>query len=62
MMTARCVLAALLLIVAIAAGGCRKEEQDRPLSFEPGVYKGQKDEPLSEQNRRDLGERAKLMR
>ena len=62
MMTARCVFAALLLTVAVVAGGCRKEEQDRPLSFEPGVYKGQKDEPLSEQNRRDLGERAKLMR
>ena len=62
MMISRCVLATLLLTVAVAAGGCRKEEQDRPLSFEPGVYKGQKDEPLSDQNRRDLDERAKLMR
>lgn len=61
-MTSRCVLASLLLTFALATGGCRKEEQDRPLSFEPGVYKGQKDEPISEQNRRDLEERAKLMR
>lgn len=26
--------------LAIMAGGCRESEQNRPLSLEPGVYKG----------------------
>lgn len=61
-MIPRRILAIAILSGVLAAGGCRKEEQDRQLSFEPGVYKGQKDEPISEQNRRDLEERARLMR
>ena len=40
----------VLCISAVAAlaalGACRKEEQGRIRSFEPGVYKGQEDTPL----------------
>ena len=48
--------------VAALAGGCRENEQDRPLEFQPHVYKGQKPPPLSEQQKRDLQERGNLQR
>jgi hypothetical protein len=54
------------LIAAIAAialaSGCRENEQDRPLEFQPHVYKGQKPPPLSGQRQRDLQERGNLQR
>jgi len=54
------------LIAAIAAialaSGCRENEQDRPLEFQPHVYKGQKPPPLSGQQQRDLQERGNLQR
>jgi hypothetical protein len=49
--------AALLL-----AGGCRENEQNRPLDFQPHVYQGQKTPTLTEQQRRDLQERGNLQR
>ncbi len=52
----------IALLACVLVAGCREEEQGRPLSFEPGVYHGQKDEPISEQNKRDLDDRARLMR
>ncbi|KUO57662.1 MAG: hypothetical protein APF80_07595 [Alphaproteobacteria bacterium BRH_c36] len=50
------------LILALAAGlaACREEEQGRPLSFEPGVYSGKKDEKLSTEQTEALRERARL--
>ena len=54
------------LIAAIAAialaSGCRENEQDRPLEFQPHVYKGQKQPSLSGQQQRDLQERGNLQR
>ena len=44
------------------AGGCRESERDRPLEFQPHVYKGQKLPPLSGQQQRDLQERGNLQR
>ena len=56
--------AALLAAVAIVtlAGGCRENEQNRPLDFQPHVYRGQKPPSLSEQQKRDLQERGNLQR
>ena len=49
---------ALLLLT----GGCRENEQNRPLDFEPHVYRGQKIPSLSEQQKRELQERGGLQR
>jgi hypothetical protein len=54
-------LIAAIAIVALASG-CRENEQDRPLEFQPHVYKGQKPPPLSGQQQRDLQERGNLQR
>ena len=56
--------AALLAAVAVAtlAGGCRENEQNRPLDFQPHVYQGQKPPSLSEQQKRELQERGNLQR
>ena len=40
----------------------QENEQDRPLSFQPHVYKGQKPPSLSGQQQRDLQERGNLQR
>ena len=54
------------LIAAVAclalAGGCRENEQDRPLDFQPHVYQGQKLPSLSGQQQRELQERGNLQR
>jgi hypothetical protein len=50
------VSAVILLAAGLAA--CREDEQGRPLSYEKGVYAGQSDEPLSEEARRQLDQRA----
>ena len=53
----------LLCISAMAAiaglGACRKEEQGRIRSFEPGVYQGQEDTPLDSAVVDDLRQRAR---
>jgi hypothetical protein len=56
--------AALIAAVGLLAlaGGCRESEQDRPLEFQPHVYKGQKPPPLTGQQQRDLQERGNLQR
>ena len=59
--TGRAALIAAIAIVALA-GGCRENEQDRPLEFQPHVYKGQKPPPLSGQQQRELQERGNLQR
>jgi hypothetical protein len=48
--------------VAMLAGGCRQDEQNRPLSFHPGQYQGDKPPPLTEQQNRQLTERSNLLR
>ena len=56
--------AALLWVFAsvMLAGGCRENEQNRPLDFQPHVYQGQKPDSLSEQQKRELQERGNLQR
>ena len=57
----RATLIAVVAVIALA-GGCRENEQDRPLEFQPHVYKGQKQPSLSGQQQRDLQERGTLQR
>ena len=49
------------LVVALSFGltACREGEQDRPLSHEPGVYSGKKDEKLSPEQTRALRDRSR---
>ena len=51
-------LVALTALVALVTG-CQK---DRPLSFEPHVYQGERAAALTEQQQHDLEERGKLQR
>ena len=56
--------AALLAAAAFVtlAGGCRENEQNRPLDFQPHAYQGQKSPSLNEQQKRELQERGNLQR
>lgn len=47
-----------LLMASLAAGGCRKSEQDRPLTFEKGNYQGQPDQKLTNDQLSELRQRA----
>lgn len=49
----------LILAVAFGLAGCREGEQNRPLTHQPGVYSGKKDEKLTEQQTEALRERSK---
>lgn len=44
----------LAAALALTLGACREDERGRRLTYEPGVYKGKPDTPLSEQARRSL--------
>ena len=57
-------LTALVAAAALTAmaGGCRENEQNRPLEFKPGVYQGQKSPTLNDQQNRELRERGNLLR
>ena len=49
-------IACVLAVLAVA--GCREFEQDRILSYEPGVYQGPEDQSLDEDTLRALNQRA----
>ncbi len=44
----------LVAAVALTLGACREEEQGRQVMFEPGVYKGKPDTPISAEAKRLL--------
>jgi hypothetical protein len=48
----------VLLGVALAVQGCREDEQDRILMYEPGTYLGQPDPPLEQTQVDALRQRA----
>ncbi len=50
----------LAAVLALTLGACREDEQGRRLTYEPGVYKGKADTPVSEQARRALKTRIQL--
>jgi hypothetical protein len=49
-------------IILGQTGGCRENEQNRPLDFQPHVYQGQKPAPLNDDQKRALQERGGLQR
>lgn len=51
-----------LIAIACAVGGCSREEKSRPLSFEPGVYRGEKLPALSDDEQKKLQQRGTLQR
>jgi len=58
----RCLVAGLTCLLVMGLAGCREEEADRPVSFEPGVYKGQQDQKLTDENRKALMRRGELQK
>jgi len=54
----RALLALTVMGVAAGLGGCRDDEQGRPLLKKKGVYEGPKDEPFDQQHLDDLKSRA----
>lgn len=51
-------VAGTLLMAGVFLVGCRSEEQNRFVRYEPGVYKGQADTKLTESQRRALRARS----
>jgi hypothetical protein len=58
----RGIITTLVLGAVLVLAGCREQEQGRPLSFEPGVYQGEKLQPLSDDQLRALQDRSRIMR
>jgi hypothetical protein len=52
----------LLLLLAVPLAGCREAEQGRTLDFNKGVYQGQADEKLNDEQTKDLRERVERQR
>lgn len=53
---------AVAAVALLALAGCREQERDRPLSFTPHQYGGEKLPALTDQQRRNLQERGTLQR
>ncbi len=51
---------AMTIALALTLSGCRADEQGRAVSLEKGAYQGQKDTPLTDEQRRELRERSML--
>ncbi len=52
----------LAVAAVLALAGCREAEKERPLSFTPHVYSGDKLPTLTEQQKRNLQDRGNLQR
>ncbi|WP_436640266.1 hypothetical protein [Microbaculum sp. FT89] len=50
-------IASLAVGLAAGLGGCREEEQNRPLHLDKGVYSGKADTALTDEQRRALDQR-----
>ncbi len=50
----------LVAALALTLGACREDESDRRVMFEPGVYKGKADTPISATAKRALMTRIQL--
>lgn len=46
-----------IIVIGAGLGGCRDDEQGRPLVKQKGVYEGPKDQPLDQQRLDDLKSR-----
>ena len=58
----RLVLAVAAAVSVLVVSACREEEQGRILIQEKGVYQGQADEPLDEEQLRELRFRTSLQK
>jgi hypothetical protein len=58
----RALLIVTIATCAVATGACRKEEQNRPTSFTPGVYKGEAMPTLTKEQVADLAKRGQLLK
>ncbi|MBK1698336.1 hypothetical protein [Rhodovibrio salinarum] len=56
---ARLLTLAMLGGTLLVAAGCKEAEQNRVLFHEPGVYKGQKDQGISDETYQELRQRAR---
>jgi hypothetical protein len=44
--------------IALVMQGCREDEQNRPLTYDKGVYRGQPDQALNDQQVETLRQRS----
>lgn len=51
-------LGVVVLLGLVVVQGCREDEQDRPLVYQPGTYLGQPDPPLDPDQVNALRQRA----
>lgn len=59
----RAVAAAMIaMVAAVVLSGCREEEQNRELHLEKGVYSGQPDTGLTDEQRDALKQRGRLQK
>jgi hypothetical protein len=58
----RALLIVTIATCAVATAACRKEEQNRPTSFTPGVYKGEAMPTLTKEQVADLAKRGQLLK
>ena len=58
----RAFVALTALLAATALGACRKEEQNRPTSFTPGVYLGAPMPTLTKEQIAELAKRGQLLK
>ncbi|MGI9509910.1 MAG: hypothetical protein ACR2QJ_11265 [Geminicoccaceae bacterium] len=54
----RALLASLIVGVSLGIGGCRDDEQGRPMAKQKGVYEGPADDGLAEDKLQELRSRA----
>lgn len=47
-----------MICIAVAVQGCREDEQNRALAYDKGVYRGQPDQALDDQQVEALRQRA----
>lgn len=59
---ARVPSAVVFCVLMAGIAGCREEEQDRPLVYEPGVYGGKQDTALTPEQQRELELRGRMQK
>jgi hypothetical protein len=52
----------IFCLAALALGACRKEDQNRPTAFTPGVYKGEAMPTLTKDQVAELQKRGNLLK
>ena len=58
----RCLAAGMTCLLVVGLTGCREDEANRPVSFEPGVYQGPQDQKLTDEQLKALTQRGGLQK